>query len=105
MTWQLNVFVQEQKIFTSFTTSFPPDDIPFEPVWDPQDKHNSSPDDPNSPLTTRWAYKTHPWFPLIPLNPKFNGPIFECLNHSIFSLCTELNGQGKHILHRDIREK
>jgi hypothetical protein len=34
-----------------------------------------------------------------------DGPIFACLNHSAFSLRTEVDRQGKHILHRDIREK
>jgi len=55
-------------------------------------------------LTTHWAYAAHPWFPLVPLNPSFNSPIFECLNHLMFSLRTELDSQGKHILHHNIRE-
>ncbi|KAG2368975.1 hypothetical protein BDR07DRAFT_1477607 [Suillus spraguei] len=101
----LNIFLWEQKIYTSFTASSLPDDIPFEPVWDPWDEHDSSLDDLNTPLTTRWVYKTHPWLPIIPLNPTFDESIFECLNHSMFSLCTELNSHGKHILHCDIREK
>ncbi|KAG2131572.1 hypothetical protein BD769DRAFT_1666604 [Suillus cothurnatus] len=100
----LNIFVCDEKIFTSLTASFLPDDIPYEPAWDPRDDHNSSPDDTTSPLTTRWAYAACPWFPLVPLNPSFDGPIFECLNHSMFSLRTELDSQGKHILHHDIRE-
>ncbi|KAG2092396.1 hypothetical protein BD769DRAFT_1395449 [Suillus cothurnatus] len=104
MPCDLNIFVCNKKIFTSLTVSFLPDDIPYEPAWDPRDDHNSSPDDTTSPLTTRWAYAAHPWYPLVPLNPSFNGPIFECLNHSMFSLHTELNSQGKHILHHDIRE-
>jgi len=100
----LNIFVRDEKIFTSLTASFLPDDIPYEPAWDPRDDHDSSPDDTTSPLTTRWAYAARPWFPLVPLNPSFDGPIFECLNHSMFSLRTELNSQGKHILHHNIRE-
>ncbi|KAG2108788.1 hypothetical protein BD769DRAFT_1675188 [Suillus cothurnatus] len=104
MPCDLNIFMRNKKIFTSLTASFLPDDIPYKPAWDPRDDHNSSLDDTTSPLTTRWAYAAHPWFPLVPLNPSFNGPIFECLNHSMFSLCTELNSQGKHILHHDIRE-
>ncbi|KAG1890841.1 hypothetical protein F4604DRAFT_1913655 [Suillus subluteus] len=105
MTGNLNIFVREEDIYTSLTTSFLPDIIPHQPIWDPRDNHDASPDDSNSPLTTRWAYGARPWFPLIPLDPTFDGPIFECLNHSIFSLRTELDSGGKHILHRDIREK
>ncbi|KAG2756742.1 hypothetical protein P692DRAFT_20868382 [Suillus brevipes Sb2] len=105
MTGQLKIFVQEEKVFTSLTASFLPEKIPHEPAWDPRDDHNTSPDDSTSPLTTRWAYATRPWFPLVPLNPHFNGPIFETLNHLIFSLYTEVNSNGKHMLHRDIREK
>lgn len=101
----LNVFVRDEKIYTSITASFLPDHIPFEPVWDPRDDHDSSPDDSTSPLTTPWAYAARPWFPLVPLNPHFDGPIFETLNHSIFSLYTEVDSNGKHMLHRDIREK
>ncbi|KAG1889726.1 uncharacterized protein F5891DRAFT_1198441 [Suillus fuscotomentosus] len=102
---QLNIFVREGKIYTSLNASSLPDDIPHEPVWDPRDDHDTSPDDSTSPLTTRWVYAARPWFPLIPLNPSFDGPIFECLNHSMFSLYTEVDSQGKHLLHRDIREK
>jgi hypothetical protein len=51
------------------------------------------------------VYAARPWLPLVPLNPDFDGPIFACLNHSAFSLQTEVDGQGKYILHRDIREK
>jgi hypothetical protein len=105
MAARLNIFARDEKIYTSITASFLPDKIPFEPVWDPRDDHDSSPDDSNTPLTTRWAYESRPWFPLIPLNPSFDGPIFECLNHSMFSLRTELDNRGQHILHRDIREK
>ncbi|KAG1856709.1 hypothetical protein DFJ58DRAFT_727157 [Suillus subalutaceus] len=96
MTSDLNIFVREQKIFTSLTATSLPDDIPYGPAWDPQDDHNSSPDDTTLPLTTHWAYGAHPWFPLIPLNPRFYSQMFECLNHSMFSLCTELDSQGKH---------
>jgi hypothetical protein len=103
MPHDLNIFMRD-KIFTSLTVSFLFDDIPYEPAWDPRDDYDSSPDDTTSPLTTCWAYAAYPWFPLIPLNPSFNSPIFECLNHSMFSLCTELDSQGKHILHHDIRE-
>ncbi|KAG2120409.1 uncharacterized protein F5147DRAFT_785142 [Suillus discolor] len=89
MTAKLNIFVREEKIYTSLNASFLPNNIPHEPVWDPRDDHDSSPDDSTSPLTTRWAYAACPWFPLVPLNPNFDGPIFECLNHSMFSLYTE----------------
>jgi hypothetical protein len=105
MTGQLKIFVREEKVFTSLTASFLPEKIPYEPAWDPRDDHNASLDDSTSPLTTRWAYATRPWFPLVPLNPHFDGPIFETLNHSIFSLYTEVDSNGKHMLHRDIREK
>ncbi|KIK32823.1 hypothetical protein CY34DRAFT_110832 [Suillus luteus UH-Slu-Lm8-n1] len=105
MTGQLNIFVREENVFTSFTASFLPNQIPYEPAWDPWDDHDTSPDDSTSPLTTRWAYAARPWFPLVPLNAHFDGAIFECLNHSIFSLYTEVNSKGKHMLHRDIREK
>ncbi|KAG0692956.1 hypothetical protein DFH29DRAFT_1007858 [Suillus ampliporus] len=84
--------------------SFLPDDIPYKPVWDPQDDHDPSLDDTTSPLTTCWAYAAHSWFPLVPLNPGFDSPIFECLNHSMFSLHTEVDSQRKYILHHDIRE-
>jgi len=102
--WPLIAPTEHMDHFTSLTVSFLPDDIPYEPAWDPRDDHDSSPDDTTSPLTTRWAYAARPWFPLVPLNPSFDGPIFECLNHSMFSLRTELNSQEKHILHHNIRE-
>ncbi|KAG2054034.1 hypothetical protein BDR06DRAFT_1008214 [Suillus hirtellus] len=105
MPGQLNIFVHEGKIYTSLNTSSLPNDIPHKPVWDPWDDHDASPDDSTSPLTTCWAYAARPWFPLVPLNPSFDSPIFECLNHSMFSLYTEVNSQGKHLLHCDIREK
>ncbi|KAG1765883.1 hypothetical protein EV702DRAFT_1050871 [Suillus placidus] len=102
MTGQLNVFVCEETIYTSLNAS---DAISHEPVWDTQDDHDSSPDDSTSPLTTRWAYPACSWFAFIPLNPNFDSPIFECLNHSMWSLSTELDSQGKLILHHNIREK
>jgi hypothetical protein len=105
MSNDLHVFVRDGQVYTSLTALSLPDVIPYEPPWDPREDYDRSPDDSETPLTTRWAYGTRPWFPLIPLNPSFNGPIFECLNHSWFSLLTEVDTQGKHILHRDIRGK
>jgi hypothetical protein len=60
MPCDLNIFMHNKKIFTSLTVSFLPDNIPCEPAWDPQDDHDSSPDDTTSPLTTCWAYAAHP---------------------------------------------
>ncbi|KAG2751382.1 hypothetical protein P692DRAFT_20872481 [Suillus brevipes Sb2] len=59
MTGQLNIFVREEKVFTSLTASFLPDKIPYEPVWDPQDNHDTSPDDSTSPLTTLSSRSWH----------------------------------------------
>ncbi|KIK32507.1 hypothetical protein CY34DRAFT_19002 [Suillus luteus UH-Slu-Lm8-n1] len=105
MSNDLHVFVRDGQVYTSLTALLLPDVIPYEPPWDPWEDYDRSPDDSDTPLTTRWAYGTRPWFPLIPLNPSFNGPIFECLNHSRFLLLTEVDTQGKHILHCDIRGK
>ena len=42
----------------------------------------------------------------MPTHPRYEGPIFECLNHTRYSLCTEhVSGSGLHILHHDIRKK
>ncbi|KAG1827996.1 hypothetical protein EV424DRAFT_1536997 [Suillus variegatus] len=101
----LQVFVHDGQVYTSLTAHSLPNIIPYEPLWDPRDDSDSSPDDSDTPLTTRWAYAARPWFPLIPLNPSFDGPIFGCLNHSRFSLLTEVDQQGKYLLHRDIRGK
>ncbi|KAG1875736.1 hypothetical protein F4604DRAFT_1680624 [Suillus subluteus] len=103
MSNNLRVFVRDGQVYTSLTADSLPDVIPYEPLWDPRDDHNSSPDDSDRPLSTCWAYGARPWFPLIPLNPTFDGPIFGCLNHFRFSLLTEVDSQGKHVLHRDIR--
>ncbi|KAG1833610.1 hypothetical protein DFJ58DRAFT_847796 [Suillus subalutaceus] len=92
-------------VYTSPTAHLLPDVIPYEPLWDPREDHNSSPDDTDRPLSTCWVYGACLWFPLIPLNPTFDGPIFGWLNHSRFSLLMEVDSQGKHVLHHDIREK
>jgi len=105
MTSDLKVFVRDEKVYTSFTASLLPAVIPRLPPWDPREDYDRSPDDSETPLTTLWAYRTRPWFPLVPLNPEFNGPIFNCLNHSKFSLRTEADGRGKYMLHSEIREK
>lgn len=104
-TTSLKVFCRDDKVYTSLTAHSLPEAIPHQPAWDPRDPHDSSPDDSDTPLTTRWAYAARPWLPLVPLNPDFDGPIFACLNHSAFSLRIEVDRQGKYILHRDIREK
>ncbi|KAG2118592.1 hypothetical protein DEU56DRAFT_918752 [Suillus clintonianus] len=101
----LHVIVRDGQVYTSLTAHSLPDVIPHEPLWDPREDYDSSPDDSNTPLTTRWAYGARPWFPLVPLNPSFDGPIFGCLNHSRFSLLTEVDTSGRHILHRDIWAK
>jgi hypothetical protein len=98
----LRVFARDGQVYTSLTTHSLPDTIPYESRWDPREDYDTSPDDSDTPLTTCWAYGARPWFPLIPLNPSFDGPIFGCLNHSRFSLHTEVDNQGKHVLHRDI---
>ncbi|KAG2339624.1 hypothetical protein BDR05DRAFT_950964 [Suillus weaverae] len=95
MSNDLHVFVHDGQVYTSLTALSLPNIIPYEPPWDPWEDYDRSPDDSETPLTTHWAYGTRPWFPLIPLNPSFNGPIFECLNHSWFSLLTEVDTQGK----------
>ncbi|KAG1844362.1 hypothetical protein F4604DRAFT_1937555 [Suillus subluteus] len=105
MSNDLHVLVRDGQVYTSLTTHSLPDVLPHEPPWDPREDYNYSPNDSTTPLTTCWAYGTHLWFPLVPLNPRFDGPIFGCLNHSRFSLLTEVDPQGKHILHRDIRAK
>ncbi|KAG2745677.1 hypothetical protein P692DRAFT_201807684 [Suillus brevipes Sb2] len=79
MTTQLNIFMQEEKVFTSLIVSFLPKQIPYKPALDSQDDHDASPDNSTSPLTTRWAYAASPWFPLVPLNPRFDSAIFEYL--------------------------
>ncbi|KAG1727920.1 hypothetical protein EDD22DRAFT_853349 [Suillus occidentalis] len=58
MAARLNIFLQDKKIYTSVITSFLPNKIPFEPVWNSWDNHDSSLDDSNTPLTTRWAYES-----------------------------------------------
>ncbi|KAG1855262.1 hypothetical protein F4604DRAFT_1685746 [Suillus subluteus] len=105
MSNNLHVFVHDGQVYTSCTAHSLPNVIPYEPLWDPHKDHNSSPDDTDRPLSTCWAYGARPWFPLIPLNPTFDGLIFGCLNHSRFLLLTEVDSQGKHILHHDIQEK
>ncbi|KAG1735684.1 uncharacterized protein EDB91DRAFT_1083597 [Suillus paluster] len=105
MSNNLRVIIRDGQVYTSLITHSLPDVIPHEPPWDPHKDYDCSPDDSNTPLTTRWAYGTRPWFPLVPLNPSFDGPIFGCLNHSRFSLLTEVDPSGKHILHRDIQAK
>ncbi|KAG1901221.1 uncharacterized protein F5891DRAFT_1187916 [Suillus fuscotomentosus] len=101
----LCVFARDGQVYTSLTAHSLPDAIPYESCWDPHEDYDTSPDDSDTPLTTCWAYGARLWFPLIPLNPSFDGPIFGCLNHSRFSLHTEVDNQGKHVLHRDIRGK
>ncbi|KAG1725149.1 uncharacterized protein EDB91DRAFT_1254886 [Suillus paluster] len=103
MSNNLHVFVCDGQVYTSLTADSLPDIIPYKPLWNPRDDYNSSPDDSDSLLSTRWAYGARPWFPLIPLNPAFDGLIFGCLNHSRFLLLTEVDSQGKHVLHRDIQ--
>ncbi|KAG2131227.1 hypothetical protein BD769DRAFT_1386892 [Suillus cothurnatus] len=103
MTHELKVFVRDGKVFTSLTADFLPKVIPYQPPWNPRDDHDYAPNDSDVPLTPRWAYASRPWFPVVPLNPRFDGPIFECLNHTRFSLRTEVDAQGKHMLHHDIR--
>lgn len=105
MTSDLKVFVRGEKVYTSFTATLLPEVLPYLPSWDPREDYDYSPDDSETPLTPRWAYRARPWFPLVPLNPVFDGPIFDCLNHSRFSLRTEVDRQGKYMLHREIREK
>ncbi|KAG1812800.1 uncharacterized protein BJ212DRAFT_1482870 [Suillus subaureus] len=105
MSNNLCVIVHDGQVYTSLTAHSLPDVIPHEPPWDPCEDYDSSPDDSNMPLTTCWAYGTRPWFPLVPLNPSFDGPIFGCLNHSRFSLLTEVDTSGRHILHHDIQAK
>ncbi|KAG1743618.1 uncharacterized protein EDB91DRAFT_1247118 [Suillus paluster] len=105
MSNNLHVIIRDGQVYTSLTAHSLPDVIPHKPPWDPHKDYNCSPNDSNTLLTTRWAYGTRPWFPLVPLNPSFDGPIFGCLNHSRFSLLTEVDPSGKHILHRDIWAK
>ncbi|KAG1756971.1 hypothetical protein EDB19DRAFT_1822175 [Suillus lakei] len=100
MSNNLRVIIRDGQVYTSLTAHSLPDIIPHEPPWDPREDYDSSPDNSNTPLTTRWAYGTRPWFPLVPLNPSFDGPIFGCLNHSRFSLLTEVDTSGRHILHQ-----
>ncbi|KAG1868931.1 hypothetical protein DFJ58DRAFT_723340 [Suillus subalutaceus] len=101
----LHVFARDGQVYTSVTAHSLPNVIPYEPHWDPRKDHDASSDYSDTLLNTCWVYGARPWFPLIPLNPSFNGPIFGCLNHSRFSLLTEVDNQGKHILHHDIPEK
>ncbi|KAG2336320.1 hypothetical protein BDR05DRAFT_1005980 [Suillus weaverae] len=104
MSNNLCVVLCDEQVYTSLTAHLLPDIIPFKPVWDPRDDHDCSPDDSKRPLSPCWAYTACPWFPLIPQNPTFNGPIFGCLNHSWFSLLTEVDSNGKYIVHCDIQE-
>ncbi|KAG1719953.1 uncharacterized protein EDB91DRAFT_1089034 [Suillus paluster] len=98
MSNNLCVIVRDGQVYTSLTTHSLPDIIPHEPPWDPHEDYNCSANDSNMPLTTCWVYRTRPWFPLVPLNLSFDGPI-------LFSLLTEVDPSGKHILHCNIRAK
>lgn len=101
----LKIFVHDDKIYTSRNATYFPDNVPHLAHFDPREDHDWSPDDTERPLKTYWAFTSHAWFPLVPRNPRYEGPIFECLNHTRYLLCTEHVGNGQHILHRDIREK
>lgn len=106
VTPQLRVFMHEDQIFTSFNTSLLPATIPPIPrPWNPYLESDHSSDNIKDALTTQWAYETHPWFPLIASNPHFNGAVFACLNHLLYSLPIESTPDGRYILHGDVRRE
>ncbi|KAG2746306.1 hypothetical protein P692DRAFT_20876411 [Suillus brevipes Sb2] len=73
----LHVFIHEGQIFTSFQASSIPAVIPPIPrPWNPALESDYLSDNIKDALTTQWAYKLHPWFPVIPQNPVFDGAIF-----------------------------
>ncbi|KAG1726503.1 uncharacterized protein EDB91DRAFT_1254279 [Suillus paluster] len=82
MSNNLHVIIHDGQVYTSLTAHSLPDVIPHEPPWDPREDYDCSPDDSNTPLTTCWAYGTRR-----------------------FSLLTEVDPSGKHILHHDIWAK
>ncbi|KAG2053521.1 hypothetical protein BDR06DRAFT_1008661 [Suillus hirtellus] len=104
MSNNLCVVLHDGQVYTCVTAHSLPNIIPFEPVWDPRDDYDCSPDNSQRLLSICWAYRARPWFPLIPQNPTFDGLIFGCLNHSRFSLLIEVDSNGKCILHHNIRE-
>ena len=105
MASRLYVYAHNDDIYTSRTAAFFPEKVPRLAHWDPRMDHDWSPEDTEVPLTTCWAFGSRVWLPLVPTNPRYEGPIFECLNHTRYSLRTEHVGGGLHILHHDIRKK
>jgi hypothetical protein len=106
MNHKLHVYTHEGRLFTSFNTSSPPAVIPPIPrPWNPALESDSSSDNIKDVLTTQWAYETRPWFPLIPINPVFDGAVFSCLNHSFYSLPIESTPDGRYILCGDVRRQ
>ncbi|KAG1859698.1 hypothetical protein F4604DRAFT_1930676 [Suillus subluteus] len=82
MSNDLHVLVRDGQVYTSLTTHSLPDVLPREPPWDPREDYNYSPDDSTTPLTH-----------------------YLLGVRNSFSLLTEVDPQGKHILHRDFRAK
>lgn len=92
---QLHVLVHDSgKVFTSLTAWSLPATIPDQ----------SRPDEEGDMkmLTTQWAYEARPWYPLVPSQPVFDGPIFSCLNHSFYSLHTELLSNKRYRIRPEI---
>ncbi|KAG2336180.1 hypothetical protein BDR05DRAFT_1006106 [Suillus weaverae] len=92
---QLHVLVHDSgKVFTSLTSSSLPATIPDQSLPDEEGDMKM--------LTTQWAYETRPWYPLVPSQPVFDGPIFSCLNHSFYLLDTELLSNNRYRIHPEI---
>jgi hypothetical protein len=103
---KLRVFVHAERIFTSFNASSLPATIPPIPrPWNPYLKSDSSPDNIKDALATQWAYETRPWFPHIAAKPHFDGAVFGCLNHSLYSLPIASTPDGRYILREDVRRE
>ena len=102
----MQIFLHDDgEVYTSLTARHIPQVVPYLGPWDPKEDHDWCPRDIKSQLAPLWAFSTHPWLPVVVLNPTFQGPIFECLNHSRYSIDIEPDGRGRFMLHREIRQK
>ncbi|KAG1858002.1 hypothetical protein DFJ58DRAFT_726707 [Suillus subalutaceus] len=103
VTPKLHVITHKGQIFTSLNVSSLPATIPPIPrPWNPILESDSSSDSIKDALTTQWAYETRPWFPLIAACPNFDGAVFACLNHLLYSLPIESTPDGCYILRGDV---
>jgi hypothetical protein len=92
---QLHILVHDSgEVFTSLTSRSLPATIPDQSLPDEEDDMKM--------LTTQWAYETRPWYPLVPSQPVFDGPIFSCLNQSFYSLDTELLSNNHYRIRPEI---